>query len=241
MELDTSLAEEIEVEIIDDIELPTNFESFGGPFPYDSKHLRRVAGSLFGEALAIAKPKAAFRVSLLAIEDLGLGHKIEVGPVVLTDQILTDNLKDLGRVFPFLATEGPELAQWAQGLSARDKTAAFVIRYMALKEAERRLEERLTELYGLSRLGAMSPGVLPAWPLTGQESLFELLEPLPSQLGVSLKKGTYWMIPDVSSSGLYFETEAGFHNCRLCPLDTCPLRRFGRDHVENVPIQGLLG
>ena len=49
------------------------------------------------------------------------------------------------------------------------------------------------------------------------------------------------MVPDVSSSGLYFETEAGFHNCRLCPLDTCPLRRYGRDHVENVSIQGLLG
>ncbi|MDR2301548.1 MAG: hypothetical protein LBF38_05870 [Deltaproteobacteria bacterium] len=241
MELDLSAAEEIEIEIIEDIELPTNFESFGGPFPYDSKHVRRVAGSLLGDAMAIAKPKAAFRVSVIAVEDLGLNRKIEIGPVVLTDQVLTDNLKDLGRVFPFLATEGPELAKWAQTLSPRDKTAAFVIRYIALKEAERRLEERLTELYGLSRLGAMSPGVLPAWPLQGQRNLFELLDPLPTQLGVSLKGETFWMIPDVSSSGLYFETEAGFHNCRLCPLDTCPLRRFGRDHVENVPIQGLLG
>ena len=241
MDLDIRAAGEIELEIIDDIDLPTNFEAFGGPFHYDTKHVRRVAGSLLGEAMAIAKPRAAFKLSLIQVEELGQGHRVQIGPITLESQVLTDNLKDLGRVFPFLCTEGPELAAWASSLSPRDKTAAFVVRYMALKEAERRLEARLTELYGLSNLGAMSHGVLPAWSLTGQKDLFQLLSPLPSQLGVNLKGESFWMNPDISSSGLYFETEVGFHNCRLCPLDTCPLRRFGRDHVENVPIQGLLG
>ena len=149
MDLDAPATGEIEIEIIDDIELPTNFETFGGPFPYDSKHVRRVAGTLLGEAMAVAKPKAAFRLSLIQVEDLCFSPRVEIGPVVLDNQVLTDNLKDLGRVFPFLATEGPELAEWAASLSPRDKTAAFVLRYMALKEAERRLEARLTELYGL--------------------------------------------------------------------------------------------
>jgi hypothetical protein len=241
MDLDTSFNDEIEIEIIDDIDLPASLERIDGPLPYDSKNLRKVAGSLLNEAMAIARPKAAFRLSLIRVGETSGGRKeVEIGPVVLKNRVLTDNLKDLGRVFPFLATEGPELAEWASVLSPRDRTAAFVIRYLALKEAERRLEERLTTLYGLSRLGAMSPGVLPSWPLSSQKELFELLQPLPMELGVSLKGDSFWMSPDVSSSGLYFETEVGFHNCRLCPLDNCPLRRFGRDNLETLPTQATI-
>ncbi|MDR2366559.1 MAG: hypothetical protein LBF58_00365 [Deltaproteobacteria bacterium] len=232
---------ETETEIIGGIGLPESLEGFEGPFPYDPKHLKRLAGPLLAEAAAIARPKAAFRLALIEAEDLGCGHRVGIGPVVLENNVLADNLKDLGRAFPFVATEGPELAEWASGLGPRDKNVAFLFRYMALKEAERRLELRLTELYGLSGLGAMSPGVLPAWPLTGQKELFELLSPLPGRLGVSLNAQSFWMSPGVSSSGIYFETEAGFHNCRLCPLDACPLRRFVRDPAGAPAAPGLSG
>ncbi|MDR1111746.1 MAG: hypothetical protein LBP92_13890 [Deltaproteobacteria bacterium] len=235
--LDEDAEAEIETVVLDDIDLPASLERLDGPLPYDSRHLRRVAGSLLNEAMVIAKPRAAFRLSL--IRDEG-EDRIEIGPVVLESPVLTKNLRGLGRAFPFLATEGPELAGWAASLAPRDRTAAFVIRYLALKEAERRLEERLSVEYGVSGMGAMSPGVLPAWPLSGQGPLFELLRPLPEELGVSLKGDSFWMSPDVSSSGLYFETEAGFHNCRLCPLDRCPLRRFVRDGQENGPLDGDL-
>jgi hypothetical protein len=232
--------DEDEYGIIDDIDLHSSLNRLDGPLPYDSKHLRRVAGSLFAEAIAIARPKAAYKLSLVRVNDNGPNKKIEIGPVILEDKVLTDNLKGLGRVFPFLATEGPELAEWASALGNRERTAAFVIRYLALKEAERRLEERLTELYDLTSLGAMSPGVLPSWSLAGQKELFDLLAPLPLDLGVTLNGDSFWMSPDVSSSGLYFETEVGFHNCRLCPLDTCPLRRFSRDNLAPLTDQPRL-
>ncbi|MDR0354385.1 MAG: hypothetical protein LBJ64_01420 [Deltaproteobacteria bacterium] len=215
--------------IIDDITLPRRLESIGGPIPFDVKHLRRLADGLLNEAAAIAKPVAFWQVALLEIEGDGDRISAKIGPIVLTNPVLTKNLAGLGRAFPYLATEGKELAQWAEKLPAKHKTAAFIIRYLALKEAERRLEEKLKELFGIPELGAMSPGVLPAWPLTGQKDLFKLLGPAPKQLGVTLQGESCWMSPDVSSSGLYFESQEGFHNCRLCPLERCSLRRFERE------------
>jgi hypothetical protein len=241
MDLGESFIDENEIGIIDDIDLSASFGRFDGPLPYDSRHLRKLAGSLLNEALDVARPKAAYRVSQIQVEECDELDRVEIGPVVLEDRILTKNLKGLGRVFPFLCTEGPELADWSSTLNPRDKMAVFIIRYLALKEAERRLEERLTSLFDLNSLSAMSPGVLTAWPISGQKELFELLRPLPESLKVSLKGESFWMSPDVSSSGLYFESAIGFHNCRLCPLDTCPLRRFNRDYLEGGPIQAILG
>ncbi|MDR1050110.1 MAG: hypothetical protein LBP95_03335 [Deltaproteobacteria bacterium] len=216
-----------ETGVISDISLPDCLDRVDGPLPYDSKHLRRIAGGLMDEAAAVARPMAAWKLTLIE-KNPGRKNQVKIGPVTLDNPILTDNLGGLGRVFPFLATEGPELAAWAESLPARERTAAFTIRYLALKEAERRLEEKLTAMFGVLRLGAMSPGVLPAWPLAGQRDLFALLDPIPRTLGVSLRGDSCWMAPDVSSSGLYFETEIGFHNCKLCPLERCPLRRFER-------------
>jgi hypothetical protein len=224
-----------EIGLISDIEIPDSLERLDGPIPYDSRQLRRVAGGLLSEAASVARPKAAWRLSLIHFDLPDIPVQVRIGPIVLKSQDLIGNLIGLGRVFPFLATEGPELAQWAAALAPRDRTAAFIIRYLALKEAERRLEEKLTDLYGLSRLGAICPGVLPSWPLTGQRELFKLLDPIPGDLGVSLRGDSCWMTPDVSSSGFYFETEGGFHNCKLCPLDRCPLRRFERDERKTCP------
>ena len=212
--------------IITDITLPSSLES-AGPLPIGSKPIRMAAGELLEEAAAIAKPRAAWRLALISRDD-DRPESLTISGVRFNSRLLGDNLKNLGRVFPFLATEGPELAQWAEALPPRKKTAAFLIRYAALKEAERRLEERLIAEFDLKTLGAMSPGVLPEWPLTEQKTLFELLSPLPAAMGVTLAGQSMWMSPDMSSSGLFFETGAGFHNCRLCPLDKCPLRRFER-------------
>ena len=212
--------------LITDIGLPQDLDA-AGPLPVGSKTAKLAAGDLFEEAAAIAKPKAAWRLALVSRHG-ERAETLDIGGVTFRSQLLDQNLQGLGRAFPFLATEGRELAEWAESLPLRKRTAAFIIRYAALKEAERRLEERLAEEFGLDSLSAMSPGVLPQWPLSAQKALFELMGPLPAVLGVSLAGGSMWMSPDMSSSGLYFEAEAGFHNCRLCPLDKCPLRRFER-------------
>jgi hypothetical protein len=212
--------------MITDIKLPPGLDG-AGPLPVGSRTAKLAAGELLVEASAVAKPKAAWRLALVE-PSKGPSGRLEVGGAPFRSQLIDDNLKGLGRAFPFLATEGRELAEWAERLPTRLRAAAFLIRYAALKEAERRLEERLAAEYGLTAIGAMSPGVLPQWPLAGQKALFDLLAPFPELLGVTLSPRSMWMSPDMTSSGLFFETGAGFHNCRLCPLDKCPLRRFER-------------
>jgi hypothetical protein len=212
--------------LITDIALPTGLDLIG-PLPITSKTARLAAGELVEEAAAVARPMAAYRLALVNHDGERAGETY-IGGRRFDSPLLSTNLADLGRAFPFLATEGPELARWAGGLPPAKRSAAFIIRYAALKEAERRLEERLVAQFELKSLGAMSPGVLPQWPLTAQKTLFELLGPLPRTLGVTLGADSMWMSPDMSSSGLYFETGADFHNCRLCPLDKCPLRRYER-------------
>ena len=212
--------------LITDIFLPPGLES-AGPLPLKSKTAKMAARELLEEAAAIARPRAGWRLALIDRSEEE-PEALNIGEARFDNPLLAENLKDLGRAFPFIATEGPELAMWAEALPARKRAAAFLIRYAALKEAERRLEELLIERFDLKSLGAMSPGVLPEWPLAAQKSIFELLNPLPAVMGVSLSEPSMWMSPSMSSSGLFFETEAGFHNCLLCPLDNCPLRRFER-------------
>ncbi|MDR2443375.1 MAG: hypothetical protein LBE31_07640 [Deltaproteobacteria bacterium] len=213
--------------LITDIELPLEINP-SIALPFESSSLKMITLDLLREASTIAKPKAAWKLALIDWPYGPEADAIKVGEVVFQSSFISGNLRDLGRAFPFVATEGQELAAWAAKLPLKIKSAAFLVRYLALKEAERRLEEFLTAHFDLGTIGAMSPGVLPEWPLSGQVQLFELLGPLVKALEVTLKSPSMWMNPDVSSSGLFFETEAGYHNCLLCPLDCCPIRRFER-------------
>ena len=66
----------------------------------------------------------------------------------------------------------------------------------------------------------MSPGSLAAWPIEQQGELFRLLAPVPERLGVALLP-SFMMKPEYSESGVFFETEKKFYNCRLCPQPAC--------------------
>jgi hypothetical protein len=212
--------------LITDIDLPRDLES-AGPLPTSSKPARRVAGELFDEASRVARPRAGWRLALIS-RSREEPDALSIGGMAFKSSFLEANLQGLDRVFPFIATEGQELASWAESLPPVKKAAAFIIRYAALKEAERRLEEALLAEFGLEALGALCPGVLPQWPLEAQKSVFGLLGLLPDAMGVSLGERSMWMSPGMTSAGLYFETETDYHNCKLCPQDECPLRRFER-------------
>jgi hypothetical protein len=146
---------------------------------YNSVRIKNEANLLLELAIKIARPKAAW--SLAPIRDLSLEfpHTVELGAIRFQSELLTKNLSGLGRSFAFIATEGLELASWAGSLPPAKKPAAFLIRYLSLKQAEKKVEENLKELFGPLSLGAMSPGVLPQWPISAQEPFFELLKPLP--------------------------------------------------------------
>lgn len=189
--------------------------------PDQTKMLDRLK-RLAEEAARVARPKAAARLCGLTLLD---EDHVRVGDVAFTSPLLRQNMAELRRAFPYLATEGREMADWSLGLeSSLDRMFACGLREAAVKRAETLLEQTLVEQFGLKQVSSMNPGSLKVWPLTEQTPLFELLAPLPEKLDVSLLP-TLMMNPEYSVSGIFFQTDTKYYNCQLCPMENCPNRK----------------
>ena len=186
---------------------------------------RRRLGELAGEAGAVGRPKAAYVPAY--IEDRG-GDWVAIGGVKFKSRVLRVNLDRVHRVFPFVATCGRELEDWAQSLpDALDRYWADQIMETALSEAL----GYLRELMARSSPGpsaVMNPGSLSDWPLEEQRPLFDLFGQASARIGVELTDSCL-MIPKKTVSGLRFPVEESFENCQLCPRENCPGRRAPHD------------
>ncbi len=174
------------------------------------------------EARETAAPKAAFAV---ASADVIGEDAVDIGSVRFTSPILHANLKRAGVVYPFVATCGTELEEWARGKKGTLLSFwADSIMLTALGCAVSRLDAYIKERAGSEKLSSMNPGSLPDWPIEQQEPLFALLGDAARTIGVSL---TDRMVikPLKSVSGILFVSEEGFVNCGLCPREGCPSRR----------------
>jgi hypothetical protein len=174
------------------------------------------------EAVSLARPKAAYRLSF--IESMG-ENSVVVDGVTLTSRVLRVNVADVHRAFPFVATCGEELASWSQSID--DMLEGFwadAIMEEALRTAFDAATEHLVQRYQLAGTGMMNPGSLPDWPIEQQSALFRLLGEASEKIGVRLTD-SFLMVPIKSVSGLRFATETRFENCQLCPRDPCPNRR----------------
>jgi len=187
-----------------------------------SANVERVYRELIEEARSVARPQAVFRICAVKT---GPGFKVGLNEILFKSKLLHTNLTGLDQAFAYVATEGPELSGWADSLAGARKAFAWPVRYAALKLAEKSLVRFIEKAFALRQVSSMNPGALPFWPIEEQKLLFEVLDPLPSRIGVVLHPNL-WMSPDLSSSGVLFETEAKFYNCQLCSLDSCPHRRI---------------
>jgi hypothetical protein len=177
---------------------------------------------LAGQAQVIAIPKVIYGLSF--IESTGEDWVV-IDHVRFKSRILRVNLKDVHRVFPYVATCGVELDEWS------NQYDDFLLRYwadaikeMALRSAIPALNEHLENRYHLGPISAMNPGSLGDFPLSCQAGLFALLGDVQTAIGVQLTKN-YLMLPTKSVSGIYFPTEQGYVNCQLCPRENCIGRR----------------
>ena len=177
--------------------------------------------ALIREARTLARPRAAFKVC--RVEPCSAAE-VNLDGVSFTGELLHDNLDGLKWVYAYVATEGPELVQWAESLSNPMRLLSWSIRYTALKLAEIELCRYIKSAFGLKQISSMNPGSLSHWPIEQQEPLFELLSPLPEAISLKLLPN-FWMSPALASSGIFFQTEVKFYNCQLCPLETCEHRR----------------
>jgi len=189
------------------------------PFMDDIEHLA-------GEAETVARPKGLYK--LAAVDALG-DDAVAIDGATFTSRILRVNVDGLHRVFPFVATCGVELEQWSRGLDDMMRQFwADAIKELALRRAVAELAHHLNETYHPAKRAAMNPGSVEDWPLAQQGPLFGLFGDVAGLIGVELSDSLL-MSPIKSVSGIWFETDKDYQNCRLCPRAQCPSRRAEYD------------
>jgi len=187
-----------------------------------AKELERLAQT----AQTIGRPKALYKAAFVDSRD---DNHVVVEGVTLTSRVLRVNLEQAHRVFPFVATCGMELEEWARSIDdVLQRYWAETIKEIALRSALQAMNDHLAEHYRPGKTSAMSPGSLADWPIQEQRMLFTLLGDTQTAIGVYLTDSLL-MIPTKSVSGIRFPTETDFESCRLCPRSTCPGRRAPYD------------
>lgn len=177
-------------------------------------------------AQKIARPKAVY--DRCFIEKKG-EDCVTFGGATFTSRVLRVNLDGAGRVFPFVATCGRELADFAASLD--DLVLSFALDTVMVKALEAvvgALRAHITQKYALGEVGMMDPGSLEDWPLSEQRPLFAVLGDVKGAIGVELTDSLL-MVPIKSVSGILFPTKHSFESCQLCPRDRCPNRRAEYD------------
>lgn len=206
------------------------------PFNFDynefdkQAHLSRYAdqstnlSTLLDKAVPLVKPKALYRVCYITDRS---GIDIFLQGVKFKSAVLSHNLREVERVFPYIATCGNELDHIP--LSQDDLLAHYwldTIKQMALTAALKYVRSLLCRKFGINKLSTMNPGSgeRELWPIEEQQPLFSLFGDVETLISVKLTESCL-MIPNKSVSGLFFPTETTFESCRLCSRINCDHRR----------------
>ena len=169
-------------------------------------------------AHGLIRPRAVYEVAYTGAKGEGT---VEVAGVTFESPILSKNLDEAHKVFPYIITVGPELerAASAQG----DLLKQYYLEEMAnmaLESAAGWLGGQLEARYGVTGLANMSPGSLEDWPITEQTKLFSIFGDTERSIGVRLTDSML-MLPRKSISGILFPSEEGFVACQLCERERC--------------------
>ena len=157
------------------------------------------------------------------------GHQVTIGDQTFESRILSVNLKDCIRVFPYVVTSGRKAYEFASGY--KDDLYHFWahgICEIALKLTMQQAFEKIKAHLKTRALNAMNPGSLADFPICNQKPLFDLLGNVEEETGITLTP-TFLMVPVKSGSGLLYESEKHYQNCMLCPRTDCPNRRAPYD------------
>ncbi len=178
------------------------------------------------EARKVARPRAFYTIRRL--QSRGADH-IVIDDVVLKSRVLRVNTDGLNRVFPFVATCGEEMAKWADAhTDMLSRYYADELKMDALRAAMRQLEKDIERRFDSGSIAQMQPGSLEDWSIYEQTPLFKILGDVGESVGVRLNSSLV-MYPDKSESGIYFQNDKGYVNCKLCPVKKCPSRRAKYD------------
>jgi hypothetical protein len=150
-----------------------------------------------------------------------------IDAVRFRSRLLGGNLKEVLRVFPYCATCGRELEEWAAGLRGmKSRFWADSIMMAALGCAVTALVADVERRFRPGKISFITPGSLEDWPLSEQRALFELVDG--GAIGIALTESLL-MRPLKSVSGIMFPSEKDFHSCQYCGREKCPGRRAPYD------------
>jgi hypothetical protein len=208
------------------------------PFSFDEEQFRKLTHidlsgpyakaitDLLEDALATARPKALYKVCYI---DNRTDDTVELERIRFTSRVLSQNLSEVERVFPYIVTCGTELDKCLS--TETDILAQYWLdglKEMALRTAVEHLKNHLAAEYGLKaeKLSTMNPGSgnKNVWPISQQRQLFQLLGDVEGAIGVRLTD-SFLMMPNKTVSGIFFPTEVNFVSCQLCTRENCPRRR----------------
>jgi hypothetical protein len=189
--------------------------------PADTDRAQEVR-ALVERVRPLARPKAVYDAAFI---DHKGADTVTILGATFTSRVLRVNLDQAERLFPFVATCGRELSDYAASLDDLLVSFAFdTLMVQALRAAMDHLHAHLRDRYALGATATMNPGSLEDWPLAQQQPLFALLGNVREAIGVELTD-SFLMVPIKSVSGIIFPTEVRFESCQLCPREVCPNRR----------------
>ena len=181
---------------------------------------------LLEQALSVLNAKAVYEVAY--IEDRN-GDSLSLNDVKFTSRVLSMNLEQIGRVFPYIVTCGQEVdAISVAGSDYMDSFILDAIKEMAMRSAYSYLRGYLVHKFALGQVSTMTPGSLEDWPITQQKELFSIFGNVEDLIGVRLTP-SFLMTPIKSISGIFFPTEVRFESCQLCSRKNCTGRRAPYD------------
>lgn len=188
----------------------------------------QTATGMLREALGCARPR--FVYGLAGIDEKGEDYIVVEGQRIVST-LVRQNVDKIHRIVPYVATCGVEAEDWShQYTDFLEHFWADEIKNLILYHSIGVMHQTIqSEYFPVGDMSAMSPGSLPAWPVTGQTSLFDLIGQVKESVGVSLTDSCL-MIPGKSVSGFYFASDSHFENCRLCPRQRCPNRKAACKH-----------
>jgi hypothetical protein len=182
---------------------------------------------LIDTVLAQVDPLAAY---LRAPIDQRGNDFLQLGEFRIASLVLARHAaKDKG-VFPYVVTLGGRVEEvFARSRKVLEHYYLEIIASLALEEACRQLNLRIAQEFQIPELYSLSPGTLSDWPLEEQAKIFGLLGQVEESLGVRLTEHLL-MIPRMSLSGVFFESQIPFSACRLCQMrDRCEVSKTARD------------
>lgn len=212
----------MKVRILEDIELRLNIEAMKTKLRISEPEDVEIFDDMIQTATEIARPKAIFGEAFITGRT---DDGVELEGVGFSSTLMKNNLNDVHKVFPFTATCGRELYEWAKSIDdVFIQYWADHVMEVVLRNTIRKLYDTITTEYGVSKLSSMNPGSLDGWPIEQQEELFSLLDNMNEGIGVELTE-SFLMVPQKSVSGILFKSKSGYANCQLCEMPNCPSRK----------------